>query len=179
MATHARTEPIESSSKEGDLNGDEPSAFEEFFERQHRRLFGALAVMSGDRFEAEEIMQEAFLKIWERWPRVARMEQPVGFLYRTALNLYRKRLRRASVALRRAVDLLPQDDALAVVEARDEATRLLRELTSREREVIVLTGYLGYSTEETGRLLGIKASTVRALTTRARASLRGRVGEPT
>jgi DNA-directed RNA polymerase specialized sigma24 family protein len=36
----------------------------------------------------------------------------------------------------------------------------------------VLTAYLGYSTDEVGRLLGIKASTVRVLTTRARASLR-------
>jgi DNA-directed RNA polymerase specialized sigma24 family protein len=36
----------------------------------------------------------------------------------------------------------------------------------------VLTAYLGYSTEEAGKVLGIKANTVRVLTTRARASLR-------
>jgi DNA-directed RNA polymerase specialized sigma24 family protein len=44
----------------------------------------------------------------------------------------------------------------------------------------VLTAYLGYSTREAGELLGIKANTVRVLTTRARASLRGQTtGEPT
>jgi RNA polymerase sigma-70 factor (ECF subfamily) len=106
------------------------------------------------------------------------MESPEGFLYRTAFNTYRTRLRRAAVAVRKAVHLLPEDDALGTVESRDEAMRLLRALTTREREAIVLTAYLGYSTEEAGKLLGIKASTVRVLTTRARATLRKTVGEP-
>ena len=74
--------------------------------------------------------------------------------------------------MRKVTDLLPPDDALAAVEARDEATRLLRTLTPREREALVLTAYLGYSTEEAGTLLGIKATTVRVLTARARASLK-------
>jgi DNA-directed RNA polymerase specialized sigma24 family protein len=43
----------------------------------------------------------------------------------------------------------------------------------------VLTAYLGYTTEEAGRLLGIKATTVRVLTTRARASLKQTVEDPT
>jgi RNA polymerase sigma-70 factor (ECF subfamily) len=128
--------------------------------------------MSGNRAEAEEIMQDAFLMAWERWDRVSAMDSPGGYLYRTAMNLYRKRVRRAGVAVRRAVHLLPTEDALGAIEARDEAARLLRTLTPREREAIVLTAYLGYSTEEAGRLLGVKANTVRVLTTRARASLR-------
>jgi len=153
-------------------------SFEEFFDAERVRLFGALAVMSGNRAEAEEVMQDAFLKVWERWDRVSAMESPEGFLYRTAFNTYRTRLRRAAVALRKAVHLLPEDDALGTVDSRDEAMRLLRALTGREREAIVLTAYLGYSTEEAGKLLGIKASTVRVLTTRARATLRKSVGEP-
>jgi RNA polymerase sigma-70 factor (ECF subfamily) len=146
--------------------------FEDFFDAERARLFGALAIMSGNRAEAEEIMQDAFLMAWERWDRVSAMDSPGGYLYRTAMNLYRKRVRRAGVAVRRAVHLLPTEDALGAIEARDEAARLLRTLTPREREAIVLTAYLGYSTEEAGRLLGVKANTVRVLTTRARASLR-------
>jgi RNA polymerase sigma factor (sigma-70 family) len=138
MSSHMRAVPIPSPDGR-DLTNEAARPFEEFFELEHGRLFGALTVMTGDRFEAEEVMQEAFLKLWERWTRVSRMDEPVGFLYRTAMNLYRKRLRRTAVALRRAVNVLPQDDALAVVEARDEAARLLRELTPREREVVVLT----------------------------------------
>lgn len=153
------------------------ASFEEFFDAERSRLFGVLAVMSRNRAEAEEVMQDAFLKVWERWDRVSSMESPSGFLYRTALNLYRKRLRRAAVAVRKAAHLLPQDDTLDEVETRDEVARLLRDLTPREREAIVLTSYLGYRAEEAGRLLGIRASTVRALTTRARASIRRRSEE--
>ena len=151
---------------------DVAASFEMFFDAERTRLFGALAVMSGNRAEAEEIMQDAFLKVWERWARVSAMDSPEGFLYRTAMNVYRKRLRRAAVAIRKATNLLPEDDALGGVETRDEIVRLLRTLTPREREAIVLTAYLGYSTEEAGTLLGIRANTVRVLTTRARASLR-------
>jgi len=156
--------------------GDDPAAapsFEAFFEAQRTRLFGALVVMTGNRAEAEEILQDAFLKVWERWERVAEMDEPVGFLYRTAMNLFRKRLRRAGVAVRKAVHLLPGHDGLAEVETRDEAVRLLQRLTPRERAAIVVTAYLGYSSEEAGELLGIQATTVRVLTNRARATLRG------
>jgi RNA polymerase sigma factor (sigma-70 family) len=105
------------------------------------------------------------------------MESPEGFLYRTALNVYRKRLRRAAIAVRKATTLLPEDDSLGGVETRDEVARLLRGLTQREREAIVVTAYLGYSTEEAGELLGIRANTVRVLTSRARATLRRQVME--
>lgn len=148
------------------------ASFERFFQDERGRLFGALSVMCGNRTEAEEVMQDAFLKVWERWDRVASMESPRGFLYRTAMNVYRKRLRRAAVALRKTTNLLREDDALGGVETRDELLRLLRRLTPREREALVLTAYLGYSSEEAGTLLGIRANTVRVLTTRARASLR-------
>ena len=171
MASHVQGVPLPNP-EEMELTRDVAVPFEEFFELQHARLFGALSVMTGDRFEAEEVMQDAFLKLWERWDRVSAMDEPVGFLYRTAMNLYRKRLRRAGVAMRKAVNLAPQDDALDTVDTRDEAVRLLRTLTPREREAIVLTAYLGYSTEEAGKLLGIKANTVRVLTMRARDSLR-------
>ena len=177
MASHVRAAPMQNPGESVVTHGSATS-FEEFFDAERARLFGALAVMTGNRHEAEEIMQDAFLRLWERWDRVSAMDEPVGFLYRTAMNLYRKRLRRAGVAMRKATNLLSHDDALAAVEARNEATRLLRTLTPREREALVLTAYLGYSTEEAGRLLGIKANTVRVLTARARASLKLTVEEP-
>ncbi len=171
MAFHVWAVPMPNPDESLVTHGSADS-FEAFFDAERKRLFGALSVMTGNRHEAEEIMQDAFLRVWERWERVSAMDEPVGFLYRTAMNLFRKRLRRAGVAMRKATNLLPPDDALAVVETRDQAMRLLRTLTPREREALVLTAYLGYSTEEAGRLLGIKANTVRVLTARARASLK-------
>ena len=43
-------------------------------------------------------MQEAFVRVWERWDRVAGVEDPVGYLFRTAMNLHRSALRRALLA---------------------------------------------------------------------------------
>lgn len=174
MATPIRSV---SASIEGKPRVAEAAAFEMFFDAERTRLFGALAVMSGNRAEAEEVMQDAFLTVWERWDRVSTMESPEGFLFRTAMNVYRSRLRRAAVVIRKATNLLPEDDAFGEVEMRDEVVRLLRTLTPREREAIVLTSYLGLSTEEAGRLLGIRANTVRVLTSRARNSLRRQAQE--
>ena len=56
--------------------------------------------MTGNRAEAEELMQDAFLSVWERWDRVSGMDDPIGYLYRTAMNLFRKRYRRAMLAVR-------------------------------------------------------------------------------
>ena len=147
-------------------------SFEDFFLTERGRLLEALVVITANRAEAEELVQDAFLRVWERWDRVASMESPVGFLYRVSMNLYRSRLRRTAVAIRRAVRFGDDPDELARVEARDIAVRLLGRLTPRERAALVVTAYLGYSSEEAGELLGIKAATVRVLTGRARAALR-------
>jgi RNA polymerase sigma-70 factor, ECF subfamily len=164
-------------SKEVNLHHPDGRTFEEFFEAERARFFGALSVMTGSRAEAEEIVQDAFLVMLERWDRVAEIDDPVAYLYRTGSNIFRKRLRRAGVMIRKAVNTLPPDDALDIVEARDEATRVLKLLTPRERQAIVLTAYLGFSHEEAGRILGIKSATVRVLTTRARATVRAMEGE--
>ena len=147
-------------------------SFETFFEQTHQRLFGGLCLVTGNRQEAEEIMQDAYLKLWERWERVGGMDDPTGFLFRTAMNGFRSRYRRASLAVRRRMALAPSTDDLAAVEDRDEVARILRPLSPAERASIVLTTMFGYSSEEAGRLLGVKAATVRAHATRARAGAR-------
>ncbi len=157
---------------EGHEVAEAHTSFEAFFEQTHQRLFGALCLVTGNRHEAEEIVQDAYLKLWERWDRVSGMDDPTGFLFRTAMNGFRSRYRRASVALRKRMTLAPGVDDLAAVEDRDEVVRILRPLSRAERASIVLTTMFGYSSEEAGRLLGVKAATVRAHATRARAGAR-------
>jgi RNA polymerase sigma-70 factor (ECF subfamily) len=153
----------------------EPISFESFFEEQRSRLFGALCLVTGSRAEAEEIVQDAFLRLWERWDRVATLEDPTGFLFRTAMNVFRNRARRAALAVRRGLRLAPNRDDLAAVEDRDEVVRLMHEMTPHQRAALVLTGYLGYSSEEAAKVLGVRASTVRALATKGRATARATV----
>jgi RNA polymerase sigma-70 factor (ECF subfamily) len=87
-----------------------PISFDEFFLAERDGLFGALWLVTRNRHEAEEIAQDAFLKVWERWGRVAAMADPSGYLCRTAMNLWRSRGRRAALALRKVVHAAPQED---------------------------------------------------------------------
>lgn len=146
-------------------------SFEDLFRAEQRRLHQALFAITGSRQEAEDIGQEAFLRLWERWERVSGLGDPVGYLHRTAINVYRDRSRRLLLAMKRAVRLAPNPDDFAVVEARSMAVAVLSHLPPRQRAAIVLTEGLGYSADEAGQLLGIKGSTVRALHFQARSAL--------
>lgn len=149
----------------------EPVAFDAFFEDQKDRLLRVLSVITGSRAEAEDLAQEAFTKVFERWEQVGAMQDPAGYLHRTAMNLFRNQYRRARMALARTIGAGPERDVFQPVEDRDTAARALGALTPRQRAALVLTEALGYSGEEAGQLLGIKASTVWALTHQARAAL--------
>lgn len=100
-----------SGSHEGDWASGR-SDFEVFFEQQHERLFRALWLLTRNRQEAEEVMQDAFLRLWERWDRVAAGSDSVGYLYRTAMNVWKSRLRRAAVAARKAIHHIQDDDQM-------------------------------------------------------------------
>jgi RNA polymerase sigma-70 factor (ECF subfamily) len=153
----------------------EPVGFESFFEEQRSKVFGAMSLVTGNRQEAEEITQDAFLRLLERWDRVAQLEDLTGFLFKTAMNVFRNRARRASLAARRTLGVADRADDLAAVEDRDEVIRVMRPLTPHQRAALVLTGYLGYSSEDAAQILGVRASTVRALATKGRATARAMV----
>ena len=156
---------------------DLASTFEAFVDAETARFHGALRLLTRDRAEAEDLMQDAYLKVWERWHHVRSLDDPTGYLYRTAMNLYRKRRRRAAVAIRHTIRPRPPRDQLDEVESRDEVLRALATLSPRQRMSLVLTDLLDYSSEEAGRLMGVKATTVRVLGSQGRAALRARTGD--
>jgi RNA polymerase sigma-70 factor, ECF subfamily len=145
--------------------------FEAFYEAENLALFRRFWLVTGNRAEAEEIVQEAFLRIWERWDRVGLMDDPVAYLYTTAMNIFRRRYRRGALALRRTVGRAPGRDDFADVEDRDVVRRMLASLPPRQRAALVLTELLGFSAKEAGRVLGVQASTIRSLTRNARESV--------
>jgi RNA polymerase sigma-70 factor (ECF subfamily) len=152
------------------------SDFEAFFRLEHERLFRAVWLLTHNRQEAEEVSQEAFLRLWERWDRVADAPDPVAYLYRTALNVWRSRLRRMAVAARRAIQHARPVDAMEDVEARDVVVRSLASLPARQRAAVVLVDVLDLPSERAGAILGIRAVTVRVLAARARATLADEIG---
>ena len=148
------------------------TTFDEFFEANRAQLYGARCLVTGDRAQAEELMQDAFLKVWERWDRVGELDRPDAYLFRVAMNLFRNRLRRAKVAARNVFVGRQSVDDLAIVEERDAVVRALRPLAPRQRAAVILMTLMDYSAEEAARTLGIRPSTVRALATQGRAAAR-------
>lgn len=146
--------------------------FDEFFAENSRGVYGALWLVTRNRHEAEEIAQEAFLKVWERWDHIAGLDDPRGYVYATAMNVWRSRARRAAVAVRKVAHTLPADDALELVEAHDAVVRALAPLPERQRAALVLTDLLGFTSEEAARAIGVRASSVRVLAMRARDRIR-------
>jgi RNA polymerase sigma-70 factor (ECF subfamily) len=146
--------------------------FETFYQAESRTLFRRLWLVTGNRAEAEELMQDAFLKVWERWDRVGAMEDPVGYLYRTAMNLFRKRSRRAALALRRTVGLSPSIDDFSDADDRRVVHEVLATLPPRQRAALVLTEMLGFTSKEAGQALGVTDATIRSLTRYGRDAFR-------
>ena len=155
----------------------EPWVFEEFFLAQHERLFQALYLLTGDRHEADDLAQEALLRAYERWDRVQAMDSPAGYVYRTALNLYRSRLRTLVVRARRVFAAVPDGDLSGSVAASQDVRSALARLPRGQREALILVEWLGLGSEEAGRVLGIDASSVRGRLHRGRASLRDQLGD--
>jgi RNA polymerase sigma factor (sigma-70 family) len=151
--------------------------FEVFFADHHEALFRGLWLLTRNRHEAEEVMQDAFLALWPRWESVATGPDAQGYLYRTAMNLWRSRLRRAAVAVRKAVHQIPPDDDMAAVEQRDAVVRALGPLPPRQRAAVVLMDVLDLSSERAGEILRISPATVRVLAARGRATLAKEMGD--
>jgi RNA polymerase sigma-70 factor (ECF subfamily) len=150
--------------------------FDEFFEDEHERLFKALYFVTGNRQDAEDLMQDAFMRLWERWDEIDSLSDPTGYLFRVALNGSRMRRRRAAMALRKLLPVREERDAFAEAEMRADVRRLLLGLAPRQRAALVLVDLLGYPSEQAARILRVRPSTVRALATQGRRALRAKEG---
>jgi RNA polymerase sigma factor (sigma-70 family) len=117
-------------------------------------------------------MQDAFLKVWERWDRVVAMERPVGYLYRAAMNLFRSRYRRAATFTRLSARRREPRDELSSLEDRDQIVRGLAGLTPRQRAAVVLTELLDFDAAEAAEMLGVKPVTIRSLAHDGRETLK-------
>jgi RNA polymerase sigma-70 factor (ECF subfamily) len=155
-----------------------PRDFRTFFEDEHRQLFKMLHFVTGDRAEAADLMQDAFLKVWERWDRIDTIDDPQAYLFRVALNGTKMRARAARRAARRTVPLGLVRDPYDDVDIREDVRRMLLSVTPRQRAALLLLDLYGYGSEDAARIMGIRPSTVRALATQGRAVLRNE-GAPT
>lgn len=114
-------------------------------------------------------------RVLERWDRVREMDSPTGYVYRTALNLQRKRIRRLAVRAKRVFADVPTDDPGAA-DDRHDVRRALATLPESQRAALVLVDWLDMDATEAAGVLGIKAGSVRVRLHRGRAALRTALG---
>ncbi|WP_194900033.1 SigE family RNA polymerase sigma factor [Catenulispora pinisilvae] len=151
--------------------------FEAFYAASNRRLLGHVYAMVGDLAEAEDALQEAYARAWQRWGRVAAYEDPEAWVrtvaFRIAVSSWRRTANRLRAHRRGArPDVQPgtSPDHLALVAA-------LREIPADQRRAIVLHHLAGLTVDEIALETGAPTGTVKSRLARGRRALAGHVSE--
>jgi RNA polymerase sigma-70 factor (sigma-E family) len=147
---------------------------EELYVRNAPTAMRLAYFLSGDRQLAEDLVQEAFVRVAGRFRHLRVPDTFPAYLRRTIVNLYTSQLRRRRLErdhlARRGVDppgIHPEDAA-----ERDELWRALQLLPHRQRAAVVLRYYEDLSEREAADLLGVSTGALNALVARATATLR-------
>lgn len=144
-----------------------------FYERTSPPLVGLLTAMCGDRAEAEEVAQDAYVKLVQRWSQISGYDSPESWLRMVAVRLLISRKRRTRTWLTASLRLSsdtpghapePSVNSVAVTDA-------LKQLSLEQRSVLVLHHGLDLSVEEVAQMLAIPVGTVKSRLARARAAL--------
>jgi len=150
--------------------GDE-GAMRQLYLRHAGRLLGLAQRMLGDRAEAEDVVQECFLRAWRSLDRF-RGDAAFGtWLYRIAINLCRDRARRRAPT----PSLLEPGEAWQApdVLAREQLERALRALPVGYREVLLLHDVMELDHGEIAEVLGVARGTSKSQLHKARLKMRG------
>jgi RNA polymerase sigma-70 factor (sigma-E family) len=169
--------------------GHATHSFDVFVAEHGASLLRTAHLITLDRTEAEDLVQECLLRLSQRWDRVGAMEHRLAYARRVLTNLaFRdsKRRRRRLAELREEVrDVAEPIDALELAGVRRELLDALRQLTVRQRTVLALRYFHDFSESQVADLLGCSVGTVRGTTSRSLAQLRcviprepSRPGEP-
>ena len=157
------------------MGEDRREGFERLWREEYARVFRTAYLIVLDREEAADLTQEAFIRAYERWRSVERMQNPAAWLQRVAGNLalsWRRRRRTAAAF----VESHPGVET--VMEPADPTLiGALRALAPAQRAVVVLRYYADQSVEDTARSLGKRPGTVKALAHQGIARLRTLLAE--
>lgn len=161
--------------------GDE-NAYRELARRHLPTMLGVARRILGSAADAEDVAQEAMLRVWTHAPRWQPLAAFRTWLTRVVVNLCLDRKRRAPwVALETAGDIVdPAPDATEQTEAGERDRRLtaaVAALPARQRSAIVLTYGDGMSNAQVAEILGTTVSAVETLLVRGKQNLRRALGD--
>ena len=136
-----------------DLRND----FELWYRDNHPRMVTAMTVMFGDTEIAADAVDEAFVRAYERWERVASMRSPGGWLYAVSMNTARRRLRRRTLERRLLGRLAPTE---AIPGPSGELWDLVHDLPPRQRQAVALRHVAQMTEIEIASVMGVQRGTI-------------------
>jgi len=147
--------------------------YEEVYRTDYPRMVRVAHMLTGSNETAEDIVQDAFVKLYPRFHSVA---DPGGYLYRSVVNgcWSRQRHRRVVERLRHLTGERNEatESESDVIDEIDETWTALTRLPPRQRAVIVLRFYADLPLADIAEVLGVKVGTVKSLVHRALAELK-------
>jgi len=156
-------------------------AIESLFHACYPRLVRTAYALVGDWDLAEQLAQEAYLRLWRRWRWLKDPQAAPMYLQRTVVNAARETIRRRVIERRALNAGRAEPSARAAADPADviELRRAIAALPARKRECVVLRYLLGLSEAETADALGISVGTVKSQTHKGLRMLRERLAEVT
>ena len=155
--------------------GDE-AAFEQFVERHHERVYRLARVRLDTDSDAADVTQEVFLRAYTGLGRFRFGAAPFTWLYRTTRNVCSEHNRRQRRHQEFEGDVADERPSLERAEdsarAAERVRRLVGELPTRQREVVLLRVFEELSVADTARAMGCRPGTVKALLHKAMGNLR-------
>ncbi len=155
------------------------AAFEAFFRRHERELFGYLWRITGNEQTAYDLSQETFVRAWQHFEQIASYDRPGAWLFRVATNLALTYQRRASAPVGAAQpfakdgDPSVSDPAWRLAES-DAIRATLLALPPQQRAALVLREVCGFSCAEVAEVLGITLAAAKMTLSRGRDAFRAR-----
>ncbi len=150
----------------------DPTAFERLYRRHIDRVYGLCLRMTGERGEAEDCAQEAFIQAWRKLDRFRGDSAFSTWLHRIAVNAVLGRMRKSKREHDRIQVAAERETAIPAALADDAGLRDVAAAVDRlppgARHVFVLYAVYGYSHEEASSMLGIAVGTSKAQMHRAR-----------
>ncbi len=144
--------------------------------QEHALPLVKLAVlMTGEQETAEDVVQDAFLALYRRWPSLRDTGSAVGYLRSTVLNgcrmIHRVKHRRRGVVLDPPAPVNSAEAEAMIGEAHREVLAALRRLPPRQREAVVLRYHLDMTEQQAAAAMGVSRGTVKSATSRGIAAL--------
>ena len=157
------------------MSAEEPSEraaeFDAFYQGSNRRVLHQMYAMTGNLADAQELVQEAYARAWQRWSSVSTYDEPEAWVRTVAWRLAASRWRKAKNGVAAMLRHGPPEDTPEPSIDNVALVAALRQIPEAQRRAIVLHHLGGLSVAEVAHETGAPEGTVKARLARGRAAL--------